>query len=384
MARSISDRPSTVRPAAALGGIPRLRRPEIWLGLVAALSLAACGYDSVVPPAAPSPRGSGPVAAAPSPAVFFPTQEATDGPTAHMDALLVGTLALEDGCLRAGAVGSGETDLVVWPNGFALRRDGQDIRVLDADGREVGRIGEEVLLGGGQITQIEAGEGYEQLRRRMSDGCSGPYWIVGEVVDPAVVGEESTPAPRQRPVECPPDLDCEDALLQDAMYYAADRGISPHEAVRRFRLEQTLGDLGARLEERERDTFAGFWIQHEPEYRYVAAFTRDGEETIRPYIAGKPYADVVEVRRAAATYAELLAAQEELIRLMRRHGLRASSGTNVQANRVEVYVFDPASFRAKLRDAGAVLPEHVVLIRSGEEGSDGGASVPGATDGRDR
>ena len=38
----------------------------------------------------------------------------------------------------------------------------------------------------------------------------------------------------------------------------------------------------------EKDTFAGLWIQHQPEHRFVVLVTHDGEETIRPYIEGEP------------------------------------------------------------------------------------------------
>ncbi len=68
--------------------------------------------------------------------------------------------------------------------------------------------------------------------------------------------------------------------------YAKDQDVPLEEAVRRLQLQESVGKLGAELEANERDTFAGLWIEHEPEYRVVAAFTRDGEETIRPYVEG--------------------------------------------------------------------------------------------------
>ena len=51
------------------------------------------------------------------------------------------------------------------------------------------------------------------------------------------------------------------------------------------------------MEANEQPTFGGLWIQHKPEFKAVVAFTRDGEETVRPYIQGTSLADMVEVRR---------------------------------------------------------------------------------------
>ncbi len=88
-------------------------------------------------------------------------------------------------------------------------------------------------------------------------------------------------------------------------------------SVRRLQLQESVGKLGAELEANERDTFAGLWIEHEPEYRVVAAFTRDGEETIRPYVEG----GLLEDSEASATLAELQEAQERAGDLVRSFGI---------------------------------------------------------------
>ena len=153
-----------------------------------------------------------------------------------------------------------------------------------------------------------------------------------------------------------------DALQRDAEAMAEDLGISVDEAIRRLKLQDPIGTLSAELERLEADTFAGLWIQHEPEYRVVVAFTRDGEETIRPYVEGTPLADLIEVRTAEATYEELKAAQQEVHRLLDELGLSSASGINIQENRVDVYVTDRSLFDTKLREANARLPDHVEVI----------------------
>lgn len=165
-----------------------------------------------------------------------------------------------------------------------------------------------------------------------------------------------------------PDLDSGDPLVRDAETYAKDRGVSLEEAVQRLRLQEDLSleGLDGALEANEQDTFAGLWIQHEPEYRFVALFTRDGEEAIRPYIEGKPWADIVEVRNgASATLAELKAEQDEAGRILRDLGIPADSGIRVQENRVNLRVADQARLDAALRKADTRLPEHVVVTEGG-------------------
>ncbi len=157
-------------------------------------------------------------------------------------------------------------------------------------------------------------------------------------------------------------LDADDALVQDAKTYAKDQGVSLEEAVRRLELQDPAGDLGADLEANEWDTFAGLWIQHEPEHRVVVAFTRDGEETVRPYVEGGSLEDVVEVREASATLTQLQEAQERAHDLVRSLGIRADSGIDVERNRAELYVTNRAQLESALQQANARLPEHVAVV----------------------
>ncbi len=166
-----------------------------------------------------------------------------------------------------------------------------------------------------------------------------------------------TPLPTQ-PV--PSGLDRDDPLVQDAQIFTASEGIGLEEAVRRLRLQDSIGVLGAELERNESATLAGLWIQHQPEYRVVAAFTRDGEETIKPYVAGGPLEDLIEVRTARYTLAELQTVQNDLMRQLADANIVTSGGINVQENRVDVY--DAAQFNQAPREANITLPEAVVPV----------------------
>ena len=147
--------------------------------------------------------------------------------------------------------------------------------------------------------------------------------------------------------------------------YAADFGVELPEAIRRLTLQEPIGKLGATLESNEADTLGGFWIQHEPEYRVVAAFTRDGEETMAKYVQGGPLVDIIEVRTVDATLEELKRAQREAGSIVRGLGFRAASGINVFENRAEIYVHDLSQVEEALEENGKTLPEHVRILEMG-------------------
>jgi hypothetical protein len=169
------------------------------------------------------------------------------------------------------------------------------------------------------------------------------------------------PAPKQsiQPASTP---GVSDALRQDAESMAKDMGIPVEEAIRRLLLQDSIGTLGAQLEQQEAETFAGLWIQNEPEYRVIAAFTRDGQATIKPYIENTPFEELVEVRKAEVPLADLETVQQKVMRIVQELGFPFSSEINIQENRVELQVTDQALWEAALQQAHLQIPEHVEVL----------------------
>ena len=158
-----------------------------------------------------------------------------------------------------------------------------------------------------------------------------------------------------------------EAFTEDTRWYAEDYNLSKEEAIRRMRISdcfsRDLTDLERKLMREERDSFAGFWLEHEPEYRFVYLFTEDGPEKLRPYIKDEPYAPLLEARSyAEVSFAELRAARRKADRIVDRLGFRADSSVDIVKNHAEIFVTDRDGFRAELRKAGMRLPKHVALI----------------------
>lgn len=110
--------------------------------------------------------------------------------------------------------------------------------------------------------------------------------------------------------------------------------------------------------------FGGLWIQHEPDYKVVVAFTRDGEETVRPYIENTPLEDLVEVREVEATIGELGRARDRASAILQELGVQAASGIDIRNNVVQFYLpeAEKKKLDAGLREAGLELPDRVELV----------------------
>jgi hypothetical protein len=168
-------------------------------------------------------------------------------------------------------------------------------------------------------------------------------------------GASAQPSPTATPVVV-------DGLPRDAQEYATTFGVDLAEATRRLQRQGAIGALNAALTGQERATFAGLRVEHRPAYRVIAQFTRDGEQTLRPYLAGGPLAGLVEVRAAQRTLAELEAAQKAALTTVRPLGVPVNAGINVAANRAELYVVERARLDDAIQRSSRQLPDGVVVL----------------------
>ncbi len=168
-------------------------RWQVWLVFIGvSLAVAACGGKpttiaepgptDLVPQQGPDGE---PISGSESgPTIFFPKQKPVEGEREVMTAELIGELAVIEGCLRIASFSGSNTDyLLVWPPDFRLNTEGDGIQVLNGDGQVAARVGEEVYMGGGKIGYVHRLDEY--VVRQLPPGCTGPYWIVGDVVSSA-------------------------------------------------------------------------------------------------------------------------------------------------------------------------------------------------------
>ncbi|MDD5615842.1 MAG: hypothetical protein PHH85_06525 [Candidatus Methanoperedens sp.] len=157
----------------------------------------------------------------------------------------------------------------------------------------------------------------------------------------------------------------QDALLFDAQGYASNTGVSVEEALRRFQLIDVAGKLGAELSKNETGTFAGLWVEHTPEFKFVVQFTRDSEEIIKPYLKKYPeLADIVEMRTANVSLANLQKDQADASSSVNASGIHVQSEIDVHENSVKLYVAkaDRSRFDDILQRGEIRLPDTVRVI----------------------
>ena len=104
--------------------------------------------------------------------VMFPQHDVP--PTDHWNERFVGQLTFEDGCLRAASL------LLIWPNTFTSDTREGVVRIVDATGRIVAHVGDDVRFS-------RAPASFDEARDRgwihgLSEDCSGPYWLVADEV----------------------------------------------------------------------------------------------------------------------------------------------------------------------------------------------------------
>ena len=223
-------------------------------------------------------------------------------------------------------------------------------RLINVDGDHV-----TFADGLGFYTELTGAEFVEEVRQQAAADGADPSSLEA----PALANDEEI-EPRSR----------------DARLHPSDEAAALEKELSHAALQDPVGELQAELAAKEWDTFAGLWIEWTPQFRAVVLFTRDGEETIRPYIENRPFADDVEVRTARMTLVELQNAQAAANRAVSDLGIAFGSGTNVKENRVELYVTDPVAVDKALREANTHLPDYVELVKVDEmdtPGSDGGA-----------
>lgn len=125
---------------------------------------------------------------------------------------------------------------------------------------------------------------------------------------------------------------------------------------------ETISTLQHRLQTQEADTFAGLWLQHEPAYRIIVAFTRNGAETLQRYVvAGSELAQLIDIQSVEYSYAQLEADQQAVSRLLESIQHPADVGILITVNRVVVETTDQAALDAALAAVHVTLPPSVVV-----------------------
>ncbi len=146
-----------------------------------------------------------------------------------------------------------------------------------------------------------------------------------------------------------------------AEIYAKRFNVTLDEASYRLALQDAFPDLGAILETNEASTYGGLWIQHEPEYQIIVAFTSSGDKILSQYTKYIPevVAPFIETTKVDKSLKELLEDQSLLYESVLQQGLRIHSRVDVINNCVSIDILkdDIELFRQAEKANTLVIPE---------------------------
>jgi hypothetical protein len=169
------------------------------------------------------------------------------------------------------------------------------------------------------------------------------------------------------PVSSPasPDKASDEALRRDAEIIAQKSGLTADEALHQLELQQAFSDLnlGPQLENNEAGTFGGLWIQHQPQYKLVVAFTRDGEAAMQKYMPSIPaeIAPYIEIRTVKYSQANLLKDQQKITAALGNLGIPCDSATYIMDNNVRISIAKAkqSDFEKAVQSGQLEVPETV-------------------------
>lgn len=155
----------------------------------------------------------------------------------------------------------------------------------------------------------------------------------------------------------------DDPVRFDAAVYALAEGIDVDEAVRRLALMDDAGELQAVIKENE-EAYAGSWIQHQPEYKLVYAFTENGEEIMKKYLSeNSSLWSNIKILDFGYSYAELQIIGESLTAAMDAKGAYSDTRIQMKSNRIDMYFFDKETAERVIRQDGIDIPDCVQILQ---------------------
>lgn len=105
---------------------------------------------------------------------------------AVMEALLMGRLVEEAGCLYIAIDEKPLMYVPVWPSDYSLRSNSGMLEILDGSSDVRVQVGEQVFLSGGHVESLDHQDAVSSdMRAQVQARCPGMYWLVGSEVRPA-------------------------------------------------------------------------------------------------------------------------------------------------------------------------------------------------------
>jgi hypothetical protein len=169
-------------------------------------------------------------------------------------------------------------------------------------------------------------------------------------------------------------------LQPDALSYAKANNVSVQEAAYRLSVHAEAGELDAALAETYPDTYAGLWLQHQPDFRIIVQFTESAELPLAKAVLPPDLALLVDVIRVKYSLRELEDKLQSVAEPARNAG--ASVYVDVIGNRVQVQRTDEFDGLDSVSVAdGITIDPQVYVAKPAEIALIAGFPISGCTNG---
>lgn len=139
--------------------------------------------------------------------------------------------------------------------------------------------------------------------------------------------------------------------------YAKSFNVSPEEAERRSALRKEIGELNAKLEQSEPDSFAGMHLEHTPTFRAIVRFKGDATATLARYTQNPLFV----ARAADVSVRDLVQTQSSVYGLLKALNIESTSRVMVSTGRVDFFVADPTAVKQLVATGALKVPSYVTF-----------------------
>lgn len=129
-------------------------------------------------------------------------------------------------------------------------------------------------------------------------------------------------------------------------------GISVAEAQRRSDLTPYIQDMQRRIMEGSRETFAGLYIEQEPEFRVVVMFVGDARAQLSNYTLDPLFVPI----NAPRTLDHLKSVRLEISDQLKKANIEFMMGLNLKKSEIDLYVEDPVEVAKRIAALRKVAP----------------------------
>ena len=160
------------------------------------------------------------------------------------------------------------------------------------------------------------------------------------------------------------DLPTDTASSIEVQSYTREYGVSPTEAMWRFRLLEGVRELNYELDTNEGGIFGGLWVQHIPEFKIVINVTANGKQAIQRYIESGSLEGIAEIQEVKLTLNDLEMLAASTREDLSKAGIPFEYDINIRENRMEIYVGNSVlkSSQAHLEEIEVNSDSNIVIV----------------------